>query len=119
MAMRSERAARAPAAAAWRSLPPPRAGDPEHAKLLDDLVGRRFTLNGAGDPLQELAPGQLQELHALGFRFVSLAKATYLDRRPRAWLDAHSAQAVMIRPDLHGFGAVEQPAQLPELVEDC
>jgi 2-polyprenyl-6-methoxyphenol hydroxylase-like FAD-dependent oxidoreductase len=86
--------------------------------LLDDLVGRGFTLIAAEDPLAELAPEQIERLRALDFRFVSLADTKDLDGRLSAWMDTHGAGAVIIRPDFYVFGAADRPAALPALVEE-
>jgi 2-polyprenyl-6-methoxyphenol hydroxylase-like FAD-dependent oxidoreductase len=90
----------------------------------DDVVGRGFQLIVAhGDPLEALSHRQRKLLDVLGIKVVSLDPAVPhgvrdLDGRLTAWLSAHNAHAVVVRPDFYLFGAVASPHEVPELLED-
>jgi 2-polyprenyl-6-methoxyphenol hydroxylase-like FAD-dependent oxidoreductase len=92
--------------------------------LVDDVVGRGFVvLCTHGEPRDGLTTDQLAFLERLGALFASLDPSLPegvrdLDGRLTAWLAEHDAEAVIVRPDFHVFGAVSGAEDLPALVDD-
>jgi 2-polyprenyl-6-methoxyphenol hydroxylase-like FAD-dependent oxidoreductase len=92
--------------------------------LFDDVVGRGFVLLTVGpDPRRVLDDEQRAFLERLACLLVPLNPAAPggvrdLDGRLTSWLAAHGAEAVIVRPDFHVFGAVGRAEQLPALVDD-
>jgi len=84
----------------------------------DDIVGRGFKLivDDAGGVA--LADGTRRAFEAIGGRVAALgADVTDHDGRLTAWLRAHGAAAVMVRPDYYVFGAVAQADAVEVLVD--
>jgi 2-polyprenyl-6-methoxyphenol hydroxylase-like FAD-dependent oxidoreductase/catechol 2,3-dioxygenase-like lactoylglutathione lyase family enzyme len=90
----------------------------------DDVVGAGFQLIVAGgDPLEALSHHGRKLLDTLGATVASLdPDAPYgvrdCDGRLTAWLSAHNAHAVLVRPDFYVFGTVASPQAVPALLED-
>jgi hypothetical protein len=90
-----------------------------HEGRFDDVVARGFVLVAAeGDPSADLSPEQAAALDALEATVVSLDDLDDLDGRLTAWLSAHGAHAVLIRPDFYVFGSAATANDVPALVED-
>ena len=85
----------------------------------DDVVGRGFSLiidDGSGEGL---APGTRAAFEAIGGRIAALgANVSDADGALTAWLQAHGAAAVLVRPDFYVFGAVARVADVAALVDD-
>jgi 2-polyprenyl-6-methoxyphenol hydroxylase-like FAD-dependent oxidoreductase len=90
----------------------------------DDVVGAGFQLIVAGgDPLDRLSHPERKLLDTLGASVASLDPTAPhgvhdLDGRLTAWLSAHNAHAVLVRPDFYVFGAAASPHAVPDLLED-
>jgi 2-polyprenyl-6-methoxyphenol hydroxylase-like FAD-dependent oxidoreductase len=91
--------------------------------LFDDVVGRGFQLISAGgDPLEAVSGADRKLLDELGANVASLDPAAPrgvrdCDGRLSAWLSAHGAHAVLIRPDFYVFGTAASASAVPELLE--
>jgi 2-polyprenyl-6-methoxyphenol hydroxylase-like FAD-dependent oxidoreductase len=90
----------------------------------DDVVGGGFQLIVAhGDPL-ELVPARQRDLiDTLDVTLASLDSTAPhgvgdTDGRLTAWLSAHDACAVLVRPDFYVFGSASSPEGVPALLED-
>ena len=95
--------------------------------LLDDLIapdglGSRFVLIGCGfDPLENLTRDLANFWEEIGGLSVHLGgpiiettgNSTYAD-----WFAAHSAAAVLMRPDFYTFGTADTPEHIPALITD-
>jgi hypothetical protein len=90
----------------------------------DDVVGGGFQLIVAGgDPVQALSHRQRGLLDTLGATVASLDPAAPqgvrdCDGRLTAWLSAHDAHAVIVRPDFYVFGAAASREAVPALLDD-
>ena len=85
----------------------------------DDVVGRGFSLIIDGGAEDALAPGTRAAFEAIGGRIAALgATVSDADGALTAWLRAHGAAAVLVRPDFYVFGAVARIADVPALVDD-
>jgi 2-polyprenyl-6-methoxyphenol hydroxylase-like FAD-dependent oxidoreductase len=90
----------------------------------DDVVGRGWALIAvAGDPLEHLDPEQRGLLDRMGATIASLDPASRggvadADGRLTAWLDAHGAHAVLVRPDFYVFGSAASDTEVPTLIDD-
>ncbi len=91
---------------------------------MDDLLGGGFTLiTMGGDPRASLRPPERALLETLEIKVAALDSGNPgglqdLDGRLTAWLEQHSAWAVLVRPDFYVFGSVEHSAQLGALLGD-
>ncbi|MBV8952697.1 MAG: FAD-dependent monooxygenase, partial [Solirubrobacterales bacterium] len=90
----------------------------------DDVVGRGFQLIVAdGDPFEHLSSRHRTLLDMLGATVTSLDPAAPRGVRDRdgrltAWLSAHNAHAVLIRPDFYVFGGAASAEAVPDLLDD-
>ncbi len=90
----------------------------------DDVVGLGWcVVVRDADPADLLRPDQLQALAALGAHVVGIAAgslgnlAVDVDGKHAAFLDAHSAAAMITRPDFYVFGGVSEASGLSGLVD--
>jgi 2-polyprenyl-6-methoxyphenol hydroxylase-like FAD-dependent oxidoreductase len=101
---------------------------PGGAGRFDDLLGARrwalFTRGGAAeDHLDDGHRRILADLDAITVEILAAGSTPRegaivdLDGRYGAWLDEHGARAVLTRPDFVVFGAAQQLADLPALIE--
>ena len=92
---------------AGRPFPQPRLAD---GRLLDELLGRRSAVIGHRNTLSAAAPATVQRwLHS---------DAVVIDRpdpRLDAWLQAHDANAVILRPDRYIVGVARSGADLDRI----
>lgn len=90
----------------------------------DDVVGLGFcvVLRDA-DPASVLRPDQLNALAGLGTHIVGISAAPQgdlvvdMDGKYSAFLDAHGAAGMIMRPDYYIFGGVSEARDLPGLVD--
>jgi 3-(3-hydroxy-phenyl)propionate hydroxylase len=81
---------------AGRPFPQPRLSD---GRLLDELLGRRSAVIGQPDALAAVAPATAERWRLADAIVIDQPEAPLLD-----WLDAHEAQAVILRPDRYIVG---------------
>ena len=66
-----------------------------------------------------LRPATRAAFESIGGRIAALgANVLDADGALTAWLRAHGAAAVLVRPDFYVFGAVARVADVPALVDD-
>lgn len=94
-------------AIAGRPFPQPRLRD---GRLLDELLGRRSAVIGRRDTLQAAAPATAERWRR--------SDAIVIDQPEpgiEAWLDAHGAQAVILRPDRYIVGVARTGPELDRI----
>jgi 3-(3-hydroxy-phenyl)propionate hydroxylase len=92
---------------AGRPFPQPRLQD---GRLLDDLLGRRSAVIGRADALRAAAPATAQRWQR--------CDAIVIDRpdpQIDAWLQAHDARAVILRPDRYIVGVARSGPDLDRI----
>lgn len=85
-----------PGSPVGRPFPQPRLAD---GRLLDELLGRRSAVIGRGDALAAAAPATAERWRRAGALVIDRPEAPLRD-----WLEAHEAQAVILRPDRYIVG---------------
>ncbi|KQP49223.1 bifunctional 3-(3-hydroxy-phenyl)propionate/3-hydroxycinnamic acid hydroxylase [Pseudorhodoferax sp. Leaf274] len=94
-------------AVAGRPFPQPRLRD---GRLLDELLGRRSAVIGRSAALQAAAPATAERWRRSGAIVIDQPEPA-ID----AWLDAHGAQAVVLRPDRYIVGVARTGAELDRI----
>jgi 3-(3-hydroxy-phenyl)propionate hydroxylase len=94
-------------AVAGRPFPQPRLRD---GRLLDELLGRRSAVIGRRDALRAAAPATAERWHRSGAIVIDQPEPG-ID----AWLDAHGAQAVILRPDRYIVGVARTGPELDRI----
>jgi len=90
----------------------------ERSGLLDDVVGRGFTLiSSVGDLREALGDHELQALDRIDCKIVTLGgNVGDVDGSLSGWLRSEGAVAVLVRPDFYVYGAVDSPQAIQPLV---
>lgn len=97
----------APGTPAGRPFPQPRLDD---GRLLDELLGRRSAVIGRAGALAAAAPATAERWRRAGAIVIDRPD-TLLDR----WLQAHEAQAVILRPDRYIVGVARTGTDLDRI----
>jgi len=96
-----------PGTPAGRPFPQPRLDD---GRLLDDMLGRRSAVIGRAEALAAAAPATAQRWQRAGAIVIDKPDAL-LD----SWLQAHEAQAVILRPDRYIVGVARTGQDLDRI----
>ena len=96
-----------PGSPAGRPFPQPRLQD---GRLLDELLGRRSAVIGQHPALAAAAPSTVERWRRADAMVIDQPDATLRD-----WLDAHEAQAVILRPDRYIVGVARTGLDLDRI----
>ena len=96
-----------PGSPAGRPFPQPRLQD---GRLLDELLGRRSAVIGRHPALAAAAPSTVERWRRADAMVIDQPDATLRD-----WLDAHEAQAVILRPDRYIVGVARTGLDLDRI----
>lgn len=97
----------APDTPAGRPFPQPRLPD---GRLLDELLGPRSAVIGRADALAAACPATLERWRRAGAIVIDQPAAPLAD-----WLEAHHAQAVILRPDRYIVGVARTGPELDRI----
>ena len=97
----------APGTPAGRPFPQPRLAD---GRLLDELLGRRCAVIGRDDTLAAASPATMERWRRAGAIVIDQPEPSLSE-----WLDAHHAQAVVLRPDRYIVGVARTGTDLDRI----